>query len=558
MLILKRIILLSFTALAFSVGVSAVNIIPQPSFVREDTSKIFFPSDRISVGVADNCLKPVVKVWQQLLHKVYEPGTATLPTGFTRIVSDVRLPALRMAGNRSSSDIYLQLDSSLSPEEYVLELADGKAVIAGGDEAGVWWGLQTMSQILIQSASVSGCGKSLQMPSLSIKDRPHFSYRGAMLDCCRYFFPVEDVKKFIDMMAIHKLNTFHWHLTDDQGWRVEIGQYPRLTEVGSIRDETKIGNYLDETKGYDGTPYGGFYTQKDIREIVSYAAERYITIIPEIEMPGHAVAALASYPWLGCTGEGYEVRKTWGVSDDVFCIGKESTFGFLENVLDEICEMFPGEYIHIGGDECPAVRWESCPDCQKRMEEEGLKEERQLQGYMLHRVEAYLNSKGRKIIGWDEILEGGVTPTATVMSWRGPEGGITAAGQGNHVVMSPNVYLYFDYYQTSDPAGNGEPSGIGGNVSLEKCYSFDPYDKLDYETRKYIKGIQANTWTEYIKTFDHIQHMDLPRFCALSEIAWSEEKSTYEDFLSRLENSMKLVYEYLGLVYSKYAFEGIE
>lgn len=289
-----------------------------------------------------------------------------------------------------------------------------------------------------------------------------------------------------------------------------------------------------------------------------YASDRHITVIPEIEMPGHALAALAAYPWLGCTGGPYEVRTTWGISDDVFCIGKESTFGFLTDVLDEVCRLFHGEYVHVGGDEAPAVRWKTCPDCQALMRREQLADERQLQGYLLHRIEEFLNARGKKLIGWDEILEGGVTPGATVMSWRGPEGGIRAAGQGNDVVMVPKRYFYFDYYQTAYPSANGEPLGIGGYVPLERCYSFDPFDGLDGEARTHIKGIQANTWTEYIPCFDHVQHMDLPRLSALSEVAWGRYGADYGDFTHRLASSMKAMYEYYGWIYAPYVFDGVK
>ena len=275
-------------------------------------------------------------------------------------------------------------------------------------------------------------------------------------------------------------------------------------------------------------------------------------------MPGHALAALAAYPWLGCTGGPYEVRTTWGISDDVFCIGKESTFGFLTDVLDEVCRLFHGEYVHVGGDEAPAVRWKTCPDCQALMRREQLADERQLQGYLLHRIEEFLNARGKKLIGWDEILEGGVTPGATVMSWRGPEGGIRAAGQGNDVVMVPKRYFYFDYYQTAYPSANGEPLGIGGYVPLERCYSFDPFDGLAGEARTHIKGIQANTWTEYIPCFDHVQHMDLPRLSALSEVAWGRYGADYGDFTHRLASSMKAMYEYYGWIYAPYVFDGVK
>ena len=537
-----------------------VSIVPQPSEVKQGHSTFEIQPDGLSVCPVDASLEGLVAVWAETMEKPYAPGTMDLPTGFTRIVSAVSLPPVAAAADRAEADVLLALDPSLAEEEYVLEISRKGISVTGGTSRGVWWGLQTLGQVLVQSAGAAAPGTAFTVPCLTVKDKPHFSYRGAHFDPCRHFFTVDELKTFIDIMALHKLNTLHWHLTDDQGWRLEIEKYPLLTSKGAVRKETKVGLYGDKKAGYDGTPYGEgcYYTREEVRDIVEYASARQITVIPEIEMPGHAVAALSCYPWLGCTGGPYEVRTTWGISEDVFCIGKETTFGFLEDVLDEVCDLFPSEYIHIGGDECPSVRWEKCPACQKRMKEEGLENERQLQGYLLHRIEQYLNSRGRKIIGWDEILEGGVTQSATVMSWRGPEGGINAARQGNDVIMAPNTFFYLDYYQTADPEANGEPLGIGGYVPLSKCYSFDPYDQLDEEVRKHIRGIQANTWTEYIATFDHMQHMDLPRFAALSEVAWSETRTGYDGFLARTAASMKPMYEYFGYIYAPYAFEGIE
>ena len=300
--------------------------------------------------------------------------------------------------------------------------------------------------------------------------------------------------------------------------------------------------------------HGGYYTQDEIRDIVAYAAERQITIIPEIEMPGHAVAALASYPWLGCRGEGYEVWTSWGVNKDIFCVGKETTFEFLQNVLDEVCDLFPGEYIHIGGDEAPRDSWKTCPHCQKRMKELGLEKEAQLQSYLVARIEKYLNAKGRKIIGWDEILEGGVTPTATVMSWRGAEGGIAAAKQGNDAIMVPYQYLYLDYSQTRDQAVYGEPLAIDSGLTLEKCYSFDPFAGLNEEERAHIKGVQANLWTEYIADFGHVQHMLLPRLSAAAEIAWSSEKTDIDTLRRRIRDFMLPLYKARGYRYATYEF----
>ncbi len=546
------------------IGSSAVTIVPEPQSIRQTRTAIRIPADRIRVYAGDRELRSLIGVWAEALRKPYEPGEYQTETGFRRIVSDVTLPKVSRSRSERKAEVKLYLDLSLAEEQYTLSVNPEEMIaIRGGSAKGVWWGLQTLTQILIESAenprsAEAGAGKGayLAISGLEIDDYPQFSYRSAHFDCCRHFFSVAEVKKFIDVLALHKLNTFHWHLTDDQGWRIEIKKYPELTKVGAWRAQSPVGWAGQD--GKDGTPYGGYYTQKEIREVVKYAAARQIAIIPEIEMPGHAEAALASYNYLGCRGKDYDVWQEWGVNDEVFCIGRESTFEFLENVLDEVCELFPGEYIHIGGDECPRDRWRECPDCQQRMRDEGLTEVGELQGYMLKRIEKYLNAKGKHIIGWDEILDSEITPTATVMSWRGPQGGITAAKRGNKVIMVPNNYFYLDYYQTADPRGNGEPAGIGGHVPIQKCWSFDPYDQLDAEAQKYIIGIQANTWTEYICSLDHAQHMELPRFSALSEVAWHKGEGDAEQFVQRVSDSMRKVYEYYGLIYAPYAFQGIQ
>lgn len=550
----------------------AVTIVPEPQSIRQTRTAIRIPADRIRVYAGERELRSLIGVWAEALRKPYEPGEYQTETGFRRIVSDVTLPKVSKTRSERKAEVKLYLDPSLAEEQYTLSVNPEETIaIRGGSAKGVWWGLQTLTQILVESAERSsgsnaqaqagaaagaGNGACLAISGLEIDDYPQFSYRSAHFDCCRHFFSVAEVKKFIDVLALHKLNTFHWHLTDDQGWRIEIKKYPELTKVGAWRAQSPVGWAGQD--GKDGTPYGGYYTQKEIREVVKYAADRQIVIIPEIEMPGHAEAALASYNYLGCRGKDYDVWQEWGVNDEVFCIGRESTFDFLENVLDEVCELFPGEYIHIGGDECPRDRWRECPDCQQRMRDEGLTEVGELQGYMLKRIEKYLNAKGKHIIGWDEILDSEITPTATVMSWRGPQGGITAAKRGNKVIMVPNNYFYLDYYQTADPRGNGEPAGIGGYVPLQKCWSFDPYDQLDTEAQKYIIGIQANTWTEYICSLDHAQHMELPRFSALSEVAWHKGEGDAEQFVQRVSDSMRKVYEYFGLIYAPYAFQGLE
>ncbi|MEG2612829.1 MAG: beta-N-acetylhexosaminidase, partial [Alistipes sp.] len=341
-------------------------------------------------------------------------------------------------------------DSTLSAEGYRLSITSTQIDIAAGGAQGAFYAVQTLRQLLPIESFTAQNVRAIEIPVVTIEDQPCLAYRGTMLDAGRHFFPKEEVKQLLDMLAMHKINVFHWHLTDDQGWRIEIKKYPKLTQIGSIRKQTLIGKDPggDYTHSeFDGTPYGGFYTQEDIREVVAYAAQRFITVIPEIEFPGHAVGALASYPWLSCTGEQYEVRQAWDIDDRVFCIGKESTFEFIENVLSEVIELFPSEYIHIGGDECPTVMWEQCPLCKTRMKAEGMVRPRQLQNYATARVERFLNAHGRRLIGWDEILEGDVSPTATIMSWRGAAGGIRAAQQGIHAIMSPSEYCYYDYYQ---------------------------------------------------------------------------------------------------------------
>lgn len=560
-MILKSLAVSTIAALAisasFSVTAGAVSIIPEPQKITQTQSVLPVSATEIKVYASTDELKQLAATWAESIKKPFVAGDYWTETNFHRIVSDVVLPSAVLEKSAKKADVKLSVDKSLAEEQYRLTIdPKDRIVITGGSAKGVWWGLQSLSQILIDSASKAEDGQ-LKLAGLEIEDWPEFAYRGAMLDCCRHFIPFEDVKKYIDIMAYHKLNTFHWHLTEDQGWRIEIKKYPLLTEIGSKREDTLV-NHLrekEENRVYDGHPHSGFYTQEQARELVAYAAARQITVIPEIEMPGHAEAALASYPYLGCRQTGYVTLPVWGVIPEVFCMGRESTFKFFEDVLDEICEIFPGEYIHIGGDECPRDRWKECPDCQRRMKEEGLTEVGQLQGYQLKRVEKYLNAKGRHIIGWDEILESGATPTATVMSWRGPQGGVKAAKMGNKVVMAPNNYFYLDYYQTADPEANKEPLGIGGYVSLEKCWSFDPFDQLTETEKSYIYGIQANTWTEYMRGIDRVQFMDLPRFCALSAVSWHKDAQTYPEFLAKVKDSMLKLYQYYGLIYAPYAFE---
>lgn len=457
------------------------------------------------------------------------------------------------AGKGGKGSISLRLDPTVKDAEgYAMRVDADGVVVSGAGEAGVFYGIQTLRKAL----SVDGKGVA-SLPCSEIKDSPRFGYRGVHFDVSRHFFTVDEVKSFIDMMALHNMNRLHWHISDDQGWRIEIKKYPGLTEVGSRRKETVIGH---NSGSFDGTPYGGFYTQEEAREIVDYAAKRYITVIPEIDLPGHMQAALAAYPHLGCTGGPYDVWTMWGVSDNVLCAGNDEVLTFIDDVLTEIMDIFPSEYVHIGGDECPKTQWEKCPRCQARIKELGFttdadhSKEEYLQSYIISHGEKLLNAHGRKMIGWDEILEGGLAPNATVMSWRGETGGIKAAKMRHDVIMVPNTYLYFDYYQTNDT--DNEPLAIGGYVPLERVYGYEPLpESLSAEEQKHIIGLQANHWTEYIPTLSHLQYMALPRWAALSEIQWSRpEQKDYAGFLGRLRRLMRL-YDAEGYNYARHVFD---
>lgn len=457
------------------------------------------------------------------------------------------------AGEGGKGGIVLQLGlTNDNPEAYQLKVDASQVVISSPSEAGVFYGIQTLRKAVDVAE-----GSNVELPAVEINDQPRFGYRGMMLDVGRHFFSMDEIKTYIDMMALHNINRFHWHLSEDQGWRIEIKKYPKLTEIGSMRKETVIGHNSGK---YDGKPYGGFYTQEQAKEIVAYAAERYITVIPEIDLPGHMQAALAAYPELGCTGGPYEVWTQWGVSDNVLCAGNDQTIQFIKDVLAEIVEIFPSEYIHVGGDECPKVKWSTCPKCQARIKALGLKsdnkhtKEERLQSYVIHEAEEFLNSKGRKMIGWDETLEGGLAPNATVMSWRGEAGGIEAAKQHHDVVMTPNTYLYFDYYQSKDT--ETEPMAIGGYLPIERVYSYEPMPKsLSPEEQKYIVGVQANLWTEYIPDFKQVQYMVLPRMAALCESQWcAPEKKNYEAFLQRVSRLVN-IYAKNGWNYATHIFD---
>jgi hexosaminidase len=477
-------------------------------------------------------------------------------------------------GTNGDGNILLKIDTSIEGEEaYIVSVAYDQITISGKTATGVFYGIQTLRQLMpAEIESSENKLGSFTIPAVTIKDSPRFEYRGMHLDVARHFYPVDFVKKYIDLIALHKMNTLHWHLTEDQGWRIEIKKYPKLTEIGSKRYGTIIGHHPGT--GNDEKEYGGFYTQEEVKDIVKYATERHVTVIPEIELPGHSLAAIASYPSLSCFPEeptkifgdqgskkGKEMQangtpklvyESWGVVDDVYCAGKEETFKFLEDVLAEVIPLFPGKYVHIGGDECPKGNWKRCPNCQARMEAEGLHDAHELQSYFIQRMEKYINSKGKSIIGWDEILEGGLAPNATVMSWQGTEGGITAAKQRHDVIMTPGHSVYFDHYQTED--NENEPLAIGGKTTVQDVYAFNPMPaELTAEEGKHVLGAQANVWSEYIPTTEYVEYMILPRMSALSEVVWSSHESKdWDDFRGRL-NNLVVRFDVLGLNYAKHS-----
>lgn len=525
--LLTGFVLLGFLACSSRNDPESISIIPQPVSI-EYFRGLFHSGDELPIYFLDS-----------------EKGLSIVANNLATIFknSQIRTPVYELSRKKlSGKGIYLILDPGINNmEEYLIEVTRKRILIKGGSPQGVFYGVQSLRQILpaeLEDPRLSENISSVTLPRLRIKDYPAFEYRGMHLDVARHFFPVSFIKKYIDLMALHKMNNFHWHLTEDQGWRIEIKKYPKLTEIGAWRDETLIGHGSREPFVYDGIPYGGYYTQDEIREVVAYAAERFVNIIPEIEMPGHATAALASYPELGCKGGPYKVISRWGIFDDVFCAGNELVFIFLEDVLSEVVELFPSKLIHIGGDECPKTRWKQCLKCQSRIKDEGLADEYELQSYFIRRIENFLLTEERNIIGWDEILEGGLAPQATVMSWRGVEGAIEAVRMGQPAVMSPVSHCYFDYYQ-ADP--ETQPLSIGSLITLKKVYSYDPIPEgLTEEETKLILGAQGNVWTEYMKTSSHVEYMAYPRAIALAEVVWSpKNKRNYESFLQRLSKHSK-------------------
>lgn len=513
------------------------NIIPRPQQVKVSNDAPFTLSAKTVISLGTNSQD--MKRNANMLASYIEQATGIRPA---------------VGKSKNGTAIVLTIDKTIANAEgYKLD-ADAKQIrIAGASAAGVFYGIQTLRKSL---PLVNGKASKVSIPAVHIADAPRFAYRGTHLDVSRHFVTADSVRQFIDMLALHNINRFHWHLTDDQGWRIEIKKYPLLTQIGSKRAQTVIGHNSGK---YDGKPYSGFYTQKQIRDIVKYATDRYITIVPEIDLPGHMQAALAAYPDMGCTGGPYEVWQKWGVSDNVLCAGNDKTLTFIDNVLKEITQLFPSKYIHVGGDECPKTQWQKCPKCQARIKalnleaKDGHSAEERLQSYIITHASNYLKSLGRNTIGWDEILEGGLAEGATVMSWRGESGGIAAAKQHHDVVMTPNSYLYFDYYQSLDKAN--EPLAIGGYLPLETVYSYEPMPKeLTADEARHIIGVQANIWTEYMPTFKQMQYMALPRLAALSEVQWSQPAlKDYTNFTNRLTKFTHL-YDRLGYNYAKHLY----
>ena len=510
--------------------VANYNVVPQPQEIKQVKSKPFMLTASTTI-VSLNDSEEMRRNAQFL--KEY--------------IADVCKLNLAVDSKKGTSSIILAIDPKIKNSEgYSIVVNSKGVVIKGATAQGVFYGVQTLRK----SLPITTVAGSIELAPVVIDDAPRFGYRGMMLDCARHFFPLEFVKRYIDLLAMHNMNVFHWHLTEDQGWRLEIKKYPELTQKGSIRQGTQVGH---NDGVFDGVPYGGYYTQEQAREIVEYARQRYITVIPEFDIPGHTKAALACYPELGCTGGPYQVARSWGVFQDVLCLGKEKTFTFVQDVLDEIMDIFPSKVIHIGGDEAPTVAWEQCPLCQKKMKEEGV-DAKHFQGYFTNRIEKYLNSKGHSIMGWDEILEGKISTTATVMSWRGAEPGIQAALKGHDVVMTPNTHNYFDYYQADDKEEK-KLGLIGGLSTVENVYNYNPTPSvLPDSVRKHILGVQANLWTEYIAGKDIAEYQILPRMAALAEVQWTTQPKNYEGFKERLTRFVSF-YDLYNYVYATHLWK---
>ena len=492
----------------------------------------------------------------------FDQASINAITSFAEKLSNISGQEYNVTEGTGRNGFIFRFEPAIEKEAYRLTISRKAVVVEASSLNGAVYAIQTIKQMLPVEifGNTAAPEADWSLPCCIIDDAPRFSYRGLHLDVSRHFFDADAVKRYLDIMEVHKLNTLHWHLTDDQGWRIEIKKYPKLTEIGSIRNKTIIGHIKTSNK-YDHTRYGEgmWYSQDQIREIIDYAASKGITIIPEIDLPGHMLAAITAYPELGCTGGPYEVWGDWGISNDVLCVGKEATMNFLEDVLTEVCDLFPAEYLHIGGDECPKVRWEKCPHCQAKIRELGLKAdekhkaEHYLQSYVTARMETFLASKGKKLIGWDEILEGELAPNATVMSWRGVAGGLEAVRMGHDAIMTPNTYFYLDYYQSINK--ENEPLAIGGYLPVEKCYSYEPTtEEMTEEEVAHILGVQGNLWTEYIGTEDHLHYMILPRLAALSEVQWCEKDKKCWDRFFDSADEFCAIYEIMGYNYAKHIF----
>ena len=509
--LLFLIISLFFSCEQETIQLKEIGIIPKPLF--QEINKGVFVLDENIRFISDTELNEVSDYLKLYIEENYQ-------VSFTP--------------QKESKKIVFTSNDTISNEEgYELKIEENSILIASKNSKGAFYAVQSLLQLM----PIKSNGLAIAIPCLELQDEPQFKYRGMHLDVGRHFFSVDFIKKYIDLIARLKMNTFHWHLTEDQGWRIEIKKYPKLQEIAAFRNETLVGHYNDQPHKFDGKKYGGFYTQEQIKEVVAYANTRQVTIIPEIEMPGHSQAAIAAYPSLGCTGEQVEVATKWGVFNEVYC-PKESTFKFLEDVIDEVVALFPGKYIHIGGDEAPKTNWKKCAHCQRLIKEKGLKDEHGLQSYFIARMEKYINTKGKQIIGWDEILEGGLAPNATVMSWRGTSGAIEAAKEGHDVILTPGSHCYFDHYQSDN---ENEPLAIGGFLPLEKVYHFNPIpEELTDKEATYVLGAQGNVWTEYMQTEKQVEYMAFPRVVALSEVVWSSpENKNYIDFINRLEQYQK-------------------
>jgi hexosaminidase len=513
---------------------SGISVIPLPDSVRE-TNDVFLLQNNLQINVNPDDLTELEGVIKSLNELMIDAIGA-------------RLEIAEVPENDPQLNLKLNPELGLGMEGYHLLISKKMILIEGETNKGLFYGIQTLRQLM----HVESPQTVLEITGLEIFDHPRFSWRGLHLDVSRHFMPVEFIKKYLDYMALHKLNTFHWHLTDDQGWRIEIRKYPELTRIGAWRDETLVGHFEDQPKKFDGKKYGGYYTQEEIREIVSYAEARAITVVPEIELPGHAQAAIAAYPELGVTGEQVKVRKIWGISPYIFNV-EESTFEFLKNVLAEVIFLFPGEFIHVGGDEAIKDQWVESARVQQRMKELGLQNEHELQSWFIQRIDSFLISHGKRLIGWDEILEGGLAPNAAVMSWRGEDGGIQAARAGHDVVMTPTEFCYLDYYQADR---KNEPMAIGGYLPLSKIYGYDPVPEiLNEQEAGHILGVQGNVWTEYMTTPQQVEYMVFPRIAALAEIAWtSPSDKNLGDFRRRLKDLVRQ-YEAEGINYSRSGFE---